>query len=41
MGDVIRELQDYRHLELSRIRHSSGTAGSFLKAQDIVGGVKK
>lgn len=41
MGELIKEIQDYRHLEWSRIRHSSGTAGSFLKAQEILCGVKK
>ena len=41
MGELVKEIQDYRHLEWSRIRHSSGTAGSFLKAQEILCGVKK
>ena len=38
--DVIRKLQDLRHLEWSRIRHSSGTAGSYLKAYDFLNGKK-
>ncbi len=37
MGKIIHELQDMRHLEWSRIRHSSGTAGTFLKAYDDSG----
>ena len=41
MGELIKEIQDYRHLEWPRIRHSSGTVGSFLKAQEILCGVKK
>lgn len=37
--DVITGLQDLRYLEWSRIRHSSGTAGSYLKAySDLNGG---
>ncbi|MBR0171561.1 MAG: hypothetical protein IJQ21_02080 [Lachnospiraceae bacterium] len=38
METIIRELQDMRHLEWSKIRHSSGTAGSFLKAYSDLGG---
>lgn len=34
MKDIIYELQDFRYLEWAKIRHSSGTAGSFLKAYD-------
>ena len=34
--DVIRDIQDLRHLDWSRIRHSSGTAGSYLKAYDVI-----
>ena len=35
--DVITELQDMRYLEWTRIRKSSGTAGSLLKSQSIGG----
>ena len=38
--DVIKEIQDMRHLEWSRIRHSSGTAGSYLKAYETINGRK-
>ena len=41
MGQYIDEIKDLRHLEWSKIRHSSGTAGSFLKAQDVVNGVHR
>lgn len=41
MSRVITDLQDLRYLKWSKIRQSSGTAGSFLKAYDIVGGQKK
>lgn len=34
MGKVVNELKDMRYLEWSKIRHSSGTAGSFLKAYE-------
>jgi len=37
---VITELQDLRRLDWSRIRHSSGTAGSFLKSKENIRGVK-
>ena len=37
MNDVIKELQDMRHLQWSKTRHSSGTAGSFLKSYDDYG----
>lgn len=37
MSMIIKELQDMRYLEWSRIRHSSGTAGTFLKAYDDSG----
>ena len=36
METIIRELQDMRHLEWSKIRHSSGTAGSGLAAPDTL-----
>ncbi len=41
MKDIIRELQDYRHLSWTKTRKSSGTAGSFLKAYDDTGDRKK
>ncbi len=37
---VIREKQDLTYLSWSRMRHSSGTAGSFLKAESEVSGRK-
>ena len=40
MNRIIREKQDMTHLSWSRIRHSSGTAGSFLKAYSKLGGKK-
>ena len=39
-SQLIPELQDMRHLVWSKIRHSSGTAGSFLKAYSELGGRK-
>ena len=41
MGIIIHELQDLRYLEWSKIRHSSGTAGSFLKAEETMDGRKR
>ena len=41
MGQYIDEIIDLRHLEWSKICHSSGTAGSFLKAQDMINGVRR
>ena len=38
--DLVTELQDLRHLEWSRIRNSSGTAGSYLKSYGIIDGNK-
>ncbi|MBR0165111.1 MAG: hypothetical protein IJQ12_10605 [Lachnospiraceae bacterium] len=38
MGTVIEKLQDMRHLEWSKTRHSSGSAGSFLKAYEDTDG---
>ena len=35
---IFYDLQDLRYLDWSRIRHSSGTAGSLLKAQEKVDG---
>lgn len=40
MNRIIRDKQDYTHLSWSKIRNSSGTAGSFLKAYSILGGKK-
>ena len=40
MNHVIKEKQDFSHLSWSRIRNSSGTAGSFLKAYSTLGGKK-
>ena len=37
---IIREKQDLTYLSWSKIRHSSGTAGSFLKATSALGGTK-
>ena len=39
--DIIYELQDLEYLKWSKTRNSSGTAGSFLKAYDDSGKVKK
>jgi len=36
--DVVKELQDLRGLTWTRTRHSSGTAGSYLKSYQDVGG---
>ena len=38
--DMVKELQDLRYLEWSRVRNSSGTAGSFLKSQETIDGKK-
>jgi hypothetical protein len=40
MNQIIREKQDMTYLSWSKIRHSSGTAGSFLKAYSELGGRK-
>jgi hypothetical protein len=37
---VITEIQDLRRLDWSKVRHSSGTAGSFLKSSEMIRGVK-
>ena len=39
-GNIVAETQDLRHLTWSKIRHSSGTAGSFLKATETFQGKK-
>ncbi len=41
MTDIISELQDLRHLQWAETRHFSGIAGSFLKACDDTGKVRK
>lgn len=41
MGDILNELQDMRYLNWTKSRKSSGTAGSFLKAYDDSGSVKR
>ena len=38
MNRIIHEKQDMTHLSWSKIRNSSGTAGSFLKAYSVLGG---
>lgn len=38
---IIREKQDMRYLKWSRIRQSSGTAGSFLKSYEVINGRKR
>ena len=40
MNRVMREKQDMTYLSWSKIRNSSGTAGSFLKAYSVLGGKK-
>jgi len=40
MNRIIRDKQDMTHLSWSKIRNSSGTAGSFLKAYSMLGGKK-
>ena len=39
-GVVIKEKQDLTHLKWSHTRNSSGTAGTFLKSQELVDGKK-
>lgn len=39
-NDIIQEVQDFTDLSWSRCRRSSGTAGSFLKAQTVQEGTK-
>ncbi|MCR5251879.1 MAG: hypothetical protein K6E50_14865 [Lachnospiraceae bacterium] len=41
MKEIVKELQDMRYLNWTKSRKSSGTAGSFLKAYDDSGAVKK
>lgn len=38
---IIKETQDLTYLQWSHIRSSSGTAGTFLKSESTLGGVKK
>lgn len=40
MGQIVHKKQDLRYLEWSKIRNSSGTAGSFLKSSEEIGGKK-
>ncbi len=40
MNQIIHEKQDMTYLSWSKIRNSSGTAGSFLKAYSDLGGIK-
>ena len=40
MNRIIHEKQDMTYLSWSKIRNSSGTAGSFLKAYSMLGGKK-
>ena len=40
MNRIIHEKQDLTYLSWSKLRHSSGTAGSFLKSQSMLGGRK-
>ena len=40
-SDVILERTDLTYLKWSHIRNSSGTAGTFLKSESEIGGVKK
>ena len=37
---VIQEIQDLRRLDWSKVRHSSGTAGAFLKSREMIRGAK-
>ena len=41
MNDIEKELRDMRYLNWTKFRKSSGTAGSFLKAYDDSGVIKK
>ena len=41
MNRIIKEKQDFTYLSWSKIRNSSGTAGSFLKSYSELGGKKK
>lgn len=38
--EIIHEKQDLTYLNWSKVRHSSGTGGSFLKASSELGGIK-
>ena len=38
--EIIKEQQDLRYLNWSKIRHSSGTAGTLLKAEETINGIK-
>ena len=41
VSEVILERKDLTYLKWSHIRNSSGTAGTFLKSESEIGGVKK
>jgi hypothetical protein len=41
MEQIIHTPQDLTYLSWSKIRNSSGTAGSFLKSQEVIGGKKR
>ena len=41
MKDIITDLTDLKYLKWDKTRHSSGTAGSFLKSYDETGNIKK
>ncbi|MBQ8945189.1 MAG: hypothetical protein IJ058_00090 [Lachnospiraceae bacterium] len=41
MRDICHELKDMRYLNWAKTKHSSGTAGSFLKSYDDTGYIKK
>jgi hypothetical protein len=40
LAQIIKDVQDLTYLPWSRVRHSSGTAGSFLKSYSELGGQK-
>ena len=41
MGRLIKDIQDFTYLKWSHIRTSGGTAGTFLKSESALDGVKK
>ena len=40
-SQIIKEKQDLTYLKWSHIRSSSGTAGTFLKSESTIDGIKK
>ena len=40
-GRIIYEQEDLRYLKWSHVRNSSGTAGTFLKSESVIGGKKR